>query len=91
MPKRNALSARQKTALKASIAEFHRWLEKELPGSVAPKRGKVRFPKPDRDDWIMWVDKEHEEVCFNSHVLSKCSFLYFELIVIHEWFEVPPI
>ena len=88
MSRQPALSGDQRAQLQESIREFHNWLEKTLPGSVVVKWETVRFPQPDRDDWIMWVDAAKKEVCFNSHVLCRCSFEYFELIVIHEWFHL---
>lgn len=82
------LSEQQQTLILSSIKSFRIWLEKALPRAQITDYKVFKCVKPTRDDWIMWVDDEKAEVQFNPFVTSKCSFEYFELIVIHECFHL---
>jgi predicted metal-dependent hydrolase len=85
---KHTLSDAQKEQLKKTIHQLRLWFQKVLPEASIRSYHEYRFPKPNRDDWIMWVDEKKGEVNFNSYVIAKCSFEYFELIVIHECFHL---
>lgn len=86
---KHALSDEQQIALTKSINRFWTWLGVNLPTSKLKHYATILFPNPKRDDWIMWVkDAGAGEVQFNSYVTSKCTFQYFEMIVIHECFHL---
>jgi hypothetical protein len=82
------LSEADQGALLKSIEGFREWLMKALPRATITNYKAIRCVPPSRDDWIMWVDDEKDEVHFNPYVISKCSVEYFELIVIHECFHL---
>ena len=82
------LSEFQRTHLLSSIRAFRIWLEKSLPRAQITDYKEFKCVKATRDDWIMWVNDEGTEVHFNPFVTTKCTFEYFELIVIHECFHL---
>jgi hypothetical protein len=88
MAKSHALSLEQKQRMLDSIGAFRTWLLKTLPRSEVAEYDDFKFPRPTRDDWVMWVDAKDSAVHFNSFILCKCSFEYFEMVVIHECFHL---
>ena len=81
------LTTDQEQHLLGSIQAFRTWLQKTLPRAAFTQYDEFRCVAPSREDWIMWVD-EKGDVRFNPFVLVKCSFNYFEMIVIHECFHL---
>lgn len=82
------LPGEQKQELEDSINDFGKWLVqiKKLRGDPATKYKKLSFPRPSKEDWIMLV--KGNEVRFNTYVTNKCSFEYYRMIVLHEYFHL---
>jgi hypothetical protein len=83
------LTPKEREQLEAAIREFWGWLNANMDPDVVRPFKEIKFPKPSKDDWIMWVDEmSPPNVFFNGYLRSKCSFGFFESIVIHECFHL---
>ncbi|MGH8535837.1 MAG: hypothetical protein ACREXM_05065 [Gammaproteobacteria bacterium] len=85
---KHELSLEQKEDLKKSILDFLSWLRKikKLKAEAAYKYEALLFPDPTVEDWIMQV--RGSTVSFNTHILDKCSYDYYRMIVVHECFHL---
>jgi hypothetical protein len=87
--KRRQLSLEQKEQLEQSIMDFLKWLRTRIDAKAAEKYETLTFPRPTAADWIMKAKGQAKgEVFFNTYISDKCSFEYFQMVVLHECFHL---
>lgn len=85
--KKGLTNAEEKKLLK-SINNFSKWLEKrKVVKSLAHINHTVDMPFAN-EDWVMKVNDRAKSVSFNTFVREKCSFEYYQSIVLHEFFHL---
>lgn len=85
-----ALPETEAKKLSDSIHEFLEWLPDKLD-DVKIEPYTIHFVRPTPADWLMRVHREAGEttkVEFNPHILSRCSFDYYQMVVLHECFHL---
>jgi hypothetical protein len=85
---RHELSVEQKADLETSIIDFLSWLRKikKLKAEAAKKYNNMLFTEPTQEDWIMKADDS--TISFNTCIISKCSFRYYKMVILHECFHL---
>jgi hypothetical protein len=87
--RRRQLSPEQKEQLEQSIMDFLKWLRTRIDAKAAEKYETLTFPRPTAADWIMKAKgRARGEVFFNTYITDKCSFEYFQMVVLHECFHL---
>ncbi len=80
------LTEKDKKELIKTLNEFSSWLfEKKILEQKMTMKYLVDMPTAN-EDWSMKVDGLN--ISFNSFVTKKCSFEYFRLVVLHEFFHL---
>jgi Zn-dependent peptidase ImmA (M78 family) len=80
------LSSQSAQKLRAGISEFLRWLVPFFPG-VEVVAHPIVFCDPSPDDWVMRKTPAGV-VEFNTFILGRASFEFYELVVLHEAFHL---
>jgi len=86
---RRSLSELQQQQLRASIRVFMDWLEGRV--RVVPiNKYRLEFARPTHADWLMKVARDGGEtiVTFNPSIIAQCSYRYYEMVVLHEFFHL---
>jgi len=82
-----SLSLKQQGEIIALLNAFSQWLHDK---NVIYNRKKIEYfvkmPAADNQDWVMKVDGTKIE--FNTSISKKCSFDFYKLVVLHEFFHL---
>lgn len=85
----SAISVQQAKVLNNSIRDFLGWLSDKV--TLKPiELYTVVFGRPTPEDWLMRVEQDsgRTTIRFNPYILTKCSFPYYEMVVLHECFHL---
>ncbi|MNJ97098.1 hypothetical protein D3C87_148390 [compost metagenome] len=85
---KEGLTPEEKETLLARINDFIEWLNEK---SIIKETNNIQhtFDLPWADeDWIMKVDIGKNKVSFNTFISDKCTFEYYEIVVLHEFFHL---
>lgn len=79
----------QRVRLEASIHDFLAWLRTRVPTTARGEDFVLSFPRPSPADWLMRVGKPSKNsVQFNTYMIGRCTFAYYEMVVLHECFHL---
>ena len=82
------LSTKEQNILIQSLNKFVKWLLKKKVIRQFPNiRSTIELPSSDAD-WTMRFDEKERAVSFNTFTRKKCSFDYYQSIIIHEFFHL---
>lgn len=88
MEKSGQLTDENLQILLDTINDFIKWLRLKNVVQTAPTIDRTfDFPYADEDS-IMKVDVDKNEVSFNTYISNKCSFEYYKIVVLHEFFHL---
>lgn len=85
---KNALTLEEENKLVTVLSEFLLWLQSKRVINNLPKTPYIVDMPNSSDDWVMKYDEKENTVSFNTFVKAKCSFGYYETIVLHEFFHL---
>lgn len=84
---KGTLSIEEENILRKNIDLFSTWLkQKKIINEIRYSSENVELPAPSTKDWLMKV--KDGKISFNTNATKKCSFDFFQLIVLHEFFHV---
>lgn len=82
------ISQSEKDELLNEINRFTKWLvSKEIVYDSTEITNTFDLPYAD-EDWIMKVDTNKNRVSFNTYIRQKCSFEYYKIVILHEFFHL---
>ncbi len=82
------LTTAQETTLIKTLNNFGNWLrEKKIIKDLSHIDHVVDMPFANAD-WVMKVDTKKSSISFNTYVFQKCSFEYYQSILVHEFFHL---
>lgn len=82
------LSKEQEDSLIKVLNLFSEWIvEKGISSTATIIDRSIDFPYAN-EDWVMIVDSKNRAVSFNTFVVQKCSFEYYQIVVLHEYFHL---
>jgi hypothetical protein len=82
------MSQEEEKKLLSSLNDFFNWLlEKNIVDQKFVFDQTFELPYAD-EDWIMVVDEKKGKVSFNTYISEKCSFEYYRIVVLHEFFHL---
>ena len=82
------LSEEKQKLLLNSINDFISWLKsKNIIQEASEIERTFELPYAD-EDWIMKVDTLKNRVSFNTFISDRCSFEYYTIVVLHEFFHL---
>lgn len=82
------LTDNEKKELLLSLNDFTDWLEsKNVVQNQSALTQTYDLPYAD-EDWIMKVETKKNRVSFNTYIREKCSFEYYKIVILHEFFHL---
>lgn len=84
---KKGLTVAEEKRLMQAIQAFVLWLHKKKMLQHIPNIYTVDLPFSD-DDWVMKFNAEKGQVSFNTLLRDRCSFDYYQNIIIHEFFHL---
>ena len=86
-PYEEGLTSEEESKLINSLKEFAKWLISKKIVRSLPSIYIEDFPFTE-SDWVMKFDRQKGAVSFNTFSRKKCSFDYYQSIVLHEFFHL---
>lgn len=91
LEEKRGLVAKEKERLLSAIKDFSLWLKEKKVTTKAFGVENIKIEPFSSEDWIMRVNyaKSNEPiVSFNPSIINKCSFEFFEVVILHEYFHL---
>jgi len=81
------ITEEEKKELLKEINLFVEWLKSKSMEDASVITNTFDFPFADEDS-IMKVDVKKNHVSFNTYIRKKCSFEYYKIVILHEFFHL---
>ncbi len=86
--KTEGLNTSEELLLITDLNDFSDWLiKKGIIENMNHISHRVQLPFAN-EDWVMRVDQKERTVSFNTYIREKCSFDYYRVVILHEFFHL---